>query len=66
MIQQTCIIAQKHFVCHFIDKTGKVWFYDGAVTGEQVEYYGNIINFPYQKHQVVNKNDMRMMIYTKL
>ena len=25
-------IAQKHFVCRFIDKSGGVWFHDGAVT----------------------------------
>ena len=58
---------QKHFVCRFVDKSGGVWFHDGAVYGEHVLYYGNIINFPYQKLQVVNKEyEMRMVIYTKL
>lgn len=61
----------KHFVCKIVDKSGGVWFHDGALPGsmgENVTYSGdNIINLPYQKLQAIKKDYvMTLAIYTRL
>ncbi|KAI0741494.1 hypothetical protein C8Q80DRAFT_1123383 [Daedaleopsis nitida] len=41
-----------------IDKSGGVWYHDGALPGDMgknVTYSGNIINLPYQKLQAIKK-----------
>ncbi|RDX40042.1 hypothetical protein OH76DRAFT_1359799 [Lentinus brumalis] len=58
--------AGKHFVCRFIDKSGGVYFHDGAKYKDQVVYYDNIVNFPPKKLQTVDKYVMKMVIYTRL
>ncbi|TFK78598.1 hypothetical protein K466DRAFT_507055, partial [Polyporus arcularius HHB13444] len=55
-----------HFVCRFIDKSGGVYFHDGAKYKDQVVYYDNIVNFPPKKLQTVDKYVMKMVIYTRL
>ena len=58
---------QKHFVCKFIDRSGGVWYHDGAENEEKVLYYGNIVNFPYKKLQTVDtKYIMKLVIYTRI
>ena len=60
-------INSSHFVCRFIDKSGGVWYHDGAEYKEHVLYYNNIINFPYQKLQTVDKKyQMTLVVYTRL
>ena len=56
-----------HFVCRVFDKSGDVWYHDGAENGEKVLYYGNIVNFPYKKLQTVDtKYVMKLVIYTRI
>ena len=59
-------IADKHFICRIVDKSGGVWLHDGVQHREHVLYYDNIINFPYQKLQSVDKYTMTLVLYTKL
>lgn len=59
--------GNNHFISWIIDRSGRVWLHDSAERKEQVLYYDNIINFPYQKLQTVNNNYiMTLILYTKL
>ena len=55
-----------HFVSHIIDKTGKVWYYDGASNNGKMLYYGNIVNFNSKKLQTAGIYIMSILLYTKL
>ena len=61
-----CYFADYHFVCRFIDKSGGVWYHDGNGNGNDVLYYGNIVNFDHKKLQTAGKYEMRLVIYTTL
>ena len=60
----------KHFVCRIIDKSGGVWYHDGAQPGimsETVTYIDNIIHMPFQKLQTIQKDYiMTLAVYTRL
>ena len=57
---------QAHFVCRFIDKSGGVWFHDGAVNEAKVVYYDNILNWTPKKLQTAGDAVMSVLLYSKL
>ncbi|KAI0749945.1 hypothetical protein C8Q80DRAFT_1100248 [Daedaleopsis nitida] len=55
-----------HFVCRFIDKSGGVWYHDGAENDAKVLYNGNMVNWSGKKLQEAGKYKMSILLYTKL
>ena len=56
---------QSHFVCRFIDKSGGVWFHDGAINKSEVLYYDNIVNWTPKKLQTAGEASMSVLLYSK-
>ncbi|KAI0741505.1 hypothetical protein C8Q80DRAFT_1110586 [Daedaleopsis nitida] len=55
-----------HFVCRVFDKSGDVWYHDGAENNAEVLYYGSIVNWTGKKLRTAGKYDMSILLYTKL
>ena len=55
-----------HFVSRIVDKSGDIWYHDGAKTGENVQYEKNILNISNHGWQKAKSFLASAYIYTKL
>ena len=58
--------GQGHFVSRIVDKSGEIWYHDGARTGENVKYEKNILNISNHGWQKARSFDVSAYLYTKL
>ena len=55
-----------HFVSRIIDKSGDIWYHDGASTGENVKYEKNALTISNQGWQKVKSFHVTAYVFTRL
>ena len=55
-----------HFVSRIVDKSGDIWYHDGASTGENVKYEKNVLSISNQGWQKVKHFNVTAYVFTKL
>ena len=55
-----------HFVSRIVDKSGDIWYHDGASTGENVKYEKNALTISNQGWQKVKSFHVTAYVFTRL